>query len=139
MEVVITLKDIEDSLCIAIKKAIAENKEGDDISSAIEDNFYDIDPSGDRVILTDFIYGCLYEDRKVVYTDIVKGYQILEGKLLIGKTVDGKKVYLKYRSTNDLYNDDGLWSEFWNGHETYLTYTVREPKRYGAKKHSRLD
>ena len=128
MEATITLKDVNDSLCVAIKKAIAENKEGADISAAIEDNFYDIDPSGDRFTLTDFIHEWLEESGKVVYTDLEKGYQNIEGEIKVGETADGKEVYLKYQFSDSPYNDGG-WPDYWDGYGDYLTYAVKMPKK----------
>lgn len=128
MEAIITLKDVEDTLCIAIKKAIAENKEGNNISSAIENNFYDIDPSGDRFILNDFIHGCLKKSGKIIYTDLEKGYHSIQGEVKVGETTDGKEVYLEYQFSDSAYND-GIWSEYWEGDEDYLSYAVREPKK----------
>lgn len=126
MEATITLKDVNDSLCVAIKKAIAENKEGDDISSSIEDNFYDIDPSGGRFSLTDFIHEWLEESGEVVYTDLEKGYQNIEGEIKVGETADGKEVYLKYQFSDSPYNDGG-WPDYWDGYGDYLSYAVKEP------------
>lgn len=128
MEATITLKDVEDVLCVAIKKAIAENKEGNNISSAIENNFYDIDPSGDRFILNDFIHECLKKNGKIIYTDLEKGYHSIQGEVKVGETTDGKEVYLKYQFSDSAYND-GIWSEYWEGYGDYLSYAVREPKK----------
>lgn len=135
MEATITLKDVEDSLCVAIKKAIAENEEGDDISSAIEDNFYDIDPSGDRFTLTNFIYEWLEKSGEVVYTDLEKGYQNIEGEIKVGETADGKEVYLKYQFSDSPYNDGG-WPDYWDGYGDYLSYAVKAPKKEDAPKAS---
>lgn len=137
MEAIITLTDVEDALCVAIKKAITENAEGDDISSAIEDNYYDIDPSGDRWALTDFIHEHLEENGKVTYTDLEKGYQNIEGEMLVGKTTDGKEVYLEYQFSDSPYNDEG-WPDYWNGYGDYLSYSVKEPKKEAVDTHMTL-
>ena len=128
MEAIITLKDVEDVLCVAIKKAITENKEGNNISSAIENNFYDIDPNGDRFILNDFIHRCLKKSGKIIYTDLEKGYHSIQGEVKVGETTDGKEVYLEYQFSDSTYND-GVWSEYWEGYGDYLSYAVKEPKK----------
>lgn len=128
MEATITLKDVEDVLCVAIKKAITENKEGNNISSAIENNFYSIDPSGDRFILNNFIHECLKKNGKIIYTDLEKGYHSIQGEVKVGETTDGKEVYLEYQFSDSAYND-GIWSEYWEGYGDYLSYAVKEPKK----------
>ena len=108
MEAIITLTDVEDALCVAIKKAIAENAEGDDISSAIEDNYYDIDPSGDRWALTDFIHEYLEENGEVTYTDLEKGYQNIEGELLVRQLTEKKFILSISSQILHTMMEDGL-------------------------------
>lgn len=125
MEAIITL-DVEDALAIAIKKAIAENKEGEELSAIIEDNFNDIYTGDDDYVLNELL-DLLIDKGKVVYTDLEKGYQNIEGKVKVGKTEDGKEVYLQYQLSDSPYND-GIWSEYWDGYGDYLTYAVKMPK-----------
>lgn len=125
MEAIITL-DVEDTLAIAIKKAIAENKEGEELSSIIEDNFNDIYTGNDEYVLNELL-DLLIDKGKVVYTDLEKSYQNIEGKIKVGKTADGKEVYLNYQLSDSPYND-GIWSEYWDGYGDYLTYAVKMPK-----------
>lgn len=125
MEAIITL-DVEDALAIAIKKAIAENKEGEELSAIIEDNFNDIYTGDDEDVLNELL-DLLIDKGKVVYTDLEKGYQNIEGKVKVGKTDDGKEVYLQYQLSDSPYND-GIWSEYWDGYGDYLTYAVKIPK-----------
>lgn len=125
MEAIITL-DVEDALAIAIKKAIAENKEGEELSAIIEDNFNDIYTGDDDYVLNELL-DLLIDKGKVVYTDLEKGYQNIEGKVKVGKTDDGKEVYLQYQLSDSPYND-GIWSEYWDGYGDYLNYAVKMPK-----------
>lgn len=125
MEAIITL-DVEDALAIAIKKAIAENKEGEELSAIIEDNFNDIYTGDDDYVLNELL-DLLIDKGKVIYTDLEKGYQNIEGKVKVGKTEDGKEVYLQYQLSDSPYND-GIWSEYWDGYGDYLTYAVKMPK-----------
>ena len=123
MEATITLKDVNDSLCVAIKKAIAENKEGEELSAISEDNFNDIYTVDDDYVLNEFL-DLLIDKGKVVYTDLEKGYQNIAGEIKVGETPDGKEIYLKYQLSDSPYND-GIWSEYWDGYGDYLTYTVK--------------
>ena len=133
MEAIITL-NVEDALAIAIKKAIAENEEGEELSAIIEDNFNDIYTGSYKFVLNRFL-DLLIDKGKVTDTDLEKGYQVVEGEIKVGKTSDGKEVYLKYQLSDSPYND-GIWSEYWNGYGDYLTYAVKALKKEDTPKTS---